>query len=134
MRTTSPLIPTRENDIASNTYGDYGTASNSSFIAREYGTASLYTFHATDPERGDVDWSLTGPDRDDFSISETGVLSFASSTDYEGPTDSNRDNVYEITVVAMDDALNSATLDMVVTVTEQGVRISEAAGTSDLTG
>ena len=62
---------------------------------------------------------MSGTDEDDFTISETGVLSFASSPNYESPTDSGRDNVYEVTVVAKDDAFNSGTLDVVVTVTDQ---------------
>ena len=89
------------------------------FNYRENGTAALYTFRATDPERSAIEWSLSGPDDDDFAISETGVLSFTSPPDYEGPNDSDRDNVYEVTVVARDDALNSGTLDVVVTVTVQ---------------
>ena len=47
------------------------------------------------------------------------MLSFASSPNYESPTDSGGDNVYEVTVVARDDASNSGTLDVVVTVTDQ---------------
>ena len=70
---------------------------------------------------------MTGTDRDDyFAISETGVLSFASPPNYEIPADSGRDNVYEVTVVARDDASNSGTLDVVVTVTDvnEGPEIS----------
>ena len=89
------------------------------FTYRENGTATLHTFRVTDPERSAIAWSVTGPDRDDFAISETGVLSFANPPDYEIPTDSDRDNVYEVTVVARDDAFNSGTLDVVVTVTDQ---------------
>ena len=89
------------------------------FTYRENGTAALYTFRATDPERSAIAWSVTGTDRDDFTISETGVLSFANPPDYESPADSGRDNVYEVTVVAKDDASNSGTLDMTVTVTDQ---------------
>ena len=87
---------------------------------RENGTAALYTFRATDPERSALStWSLSGPDDDDFTIGETGVLSFANPPNYESPTDSGSDNVYEVTVVARDDASNSGTLDVVVTVTDQ---------------
>ena len=89
------------------------------FTYRENGTATLHTFRATDPERSAITWSVTGTDRDDFAISETGVLSFASSPDYEGPNDSDRDNVYEVTMVARDDVFNSGSLDVVVTVTDQ---------------
>ena len=86
---------------------------------RENGTATLHTFRATDPERSAITWSLSGADDDDFTISETGVLSFTSPPDYESPADSDRDNVYEVTVVARDDASNTGTLDVVVTVTDQ---------------
>ena len=89
------------------------------FTYRENGTATIYTFKATDPERSAIAWSVSGTDEDDFAISETGVLSFASPPDYESPADSGRDNVYEVTVVARDDAFNSGTLDVVVTVTDQ---------------
>ena len=89
------------------------------FTYRENGTATLHTFRATDPERSAITWSLSGADDDDFAISETGVLSFASPPNYESPADSDRDNVYEVTVVARDDAFNSGTLDVVVTVTDQ---------------
>ena len=89
------------------------------FTYRENGTATLHTFRATDPERSAIAWSVTGADEDYFAISETGVLSFASSPNYESPADSGRDNVYEVTVVARDDASNSGTLDVVVTVTDQ---------------
>ena len=82
----------------------------------ENGTAPLHTYRATDPERSNIEWSLSGIDDDDFTISQTGVLSFSSPPDYESPTDSDSDNVYEVTVVARDDALNPGTLDVTVTV------------------
>ena len=93
-------------------------SSKTAFIYRENGTAAIYTFKAADPERGVITWSLSGADDDDFAISETGVLSFAGSPDYESPTDSDSDNVYEVTVVARDDFFNSGTLDVTVTVTD----------------
>ena len=102
------------------------TTSRTSFTYRENGTANLYTFRATDPEGSAITWSLSGADDDYFAISETGVLSFANSPNYESPSDSGRGNVYEVTVVARDDAFNSGTLDVVVTVTDvnEGPEIS----------
>ena len=96
------------------------------FSYRENGTANLHTFRATDPERSSIEWSLSGADDDDFAISETGVLSFASPPNYESPADSDRDNVYEVTVVARDDASNRGTLAVTVTVTDvnEGPEIS----------
>ena len=126
------------------------TTGRASFTYRENGKAALYTFRATDPERGTITWSVTGTDRDDFTIracdfiakpavfslnltlktvsirrflgiysqalSETGVLAFANPPDYESPTDSDGDNVYEVTVVARDDAFNTGTLQITITV------------------
>ena len=71
------------------------------------------------PNGAAITWSVTGTDRDDFAISETGVLSFANPPTTRSPADSDRDNVYEVTVVARDDAFNSGTLDVAVTVTDQ---------------
>ena len=98
------------------------------FGYRENGTASLHTYRATDPERSSIEWSLSGTDDDDFTIDETGVLSFASPPDYESPTDSGTDNVYEVTVVARDDASNSGTLEVTVTV----INVTDIRGTAQV--
>ena len=93
----------------------------------ENGTASLHTYRATDPERSSIEWSLSGTDDDDFTIgATTGVLSFASPPDYESPTDSDTDNVYEVTVVARDDASNSGTLEVTITV----INVTDIRGTA----
>ena len=91
-------------------------AGTTSFTYKENGTATLYTFRATDPERSDIEWSLSGADADDFTISDTGVLAFASTPDYESPTDTDSDNVYDITVEARDDSFNTGTLEITITV------------------
>ena len=96
------------------------------FTYRENGTAAVHTYRATDPEKREITWSLSGPDGGDFAVSETGVLSFASPPDYESPADSGADNVYEVAVVARDDAFNTASLSVTVTVTDvnEGPEIS----------
>ena len=99
------------------------------FGYKENGTASLHTYRATDPERSAVVWSLSGIDDDDFTIGETtGVLSFASPPDYESPTDSDTDNVYEVTVVARDDASNSGMLEITVAV----INVTDIRGTAQV--
>ena len=75
------------------------------------------TYRATDPERGTITWSLSGDDRGDFNIGETGVLTFASIPDFEIPVDADQDNEYLVTVQARDDGFNFARLDVTVTVT-----------------
>ena len=98
---------------------EIGSGSRTEFSYRENGAAALYTYKATDPEQAAIVWSLTGPDDGDFAIGETGVLSFASPPDHENPADAGSDNVYNVTVVASDAALNSSTLEVTVTVTDQ---------------
>ena len=83
---------------------------------RENGTASLYTLSANGLEQSTTTWSLEGTDYYYFTIGSTGILSFASSPDYESPADSGGDNVYEVTVSARDDALNSVVVEVTVTV------------------
>ena len=72
-------------------------------------TVVLATYSATDPEDRDaaeLEWSLSGADRDRFNIgnanSDRGQLTFKSSPDYESPADSGRNNVYNATVIVTD--------------------------------
>ena len=73
------------------------------------------TYEATDPEiiAGDnacvmasCTWSISGTDAGDFKISNAdttfGALTFKKAPNYEMPEDANRDNVYNVTVVATD--------------------------------
>ena len=65
----------------------------------------LYTYVAQDPEIPDLEitrWSLSGRDGGDFTISESGEISFRNPPDSERPADSDRDSVYEVTVRASD--------------------------------
>ena len=70
------------------------------------GSEANVTYRATDPEGLNVNLELVGADRDKFSLSSVGVLSFKTAPDYEEPTDANGDNVYEVTVRASDGTLN----------------------------
>ena len=97
------------------------TTSETAFTYTENGTAAVFTFSATDPENAAVSWSVSGTDSDDFAVTSDsrgrGVLAFTRPPDFENPTDADRDNVYEVTVVATDDGSNTAALDVTVTVT-----------------
>ena len=83
----------------------------------EKGTGEVETYSATDPEGGTIEWTLAGRDADDFSISPGGVLTFEASPDYEKPTDTGRNNVYNVTVEAGDSEGNTASREVTVTVT-----------------
>ena len=97
---------------------------------RENGTSAVYTFRATDPQRQTIAWSLDGTDRRDFTItpdsSGRGVLAFSTPPDFEAPTDSDRQNDYELIVIATDEDSHSDRLSFTVTITDvdEGPEIS----------
>ena len=108
----------------------------------EGGTASVATYTATDPDGDPITWSLPNTtfetDRSDFSISGIGELSFNRTPNYESPHDSDRNNVYRVTVRASDGSL-SASRNVTVTVTNRSpiidsglASISYAEGRTDL--
>ena len=69
---------------------------------QENDDSMIETYTAVDPEDDTpITWSLVGADRSDFTITN-GVLAFASTPDYERPTDSGGDNHYNVTVQATD--------------------------------
>ncbi len=65
------------------------------------------TYTATDPETRSISYTLMGSDGARFQLSTSQVLSFRAKPDYEKPTDSNRDNVYEVTVRASDGTMHA---------------------------
>ena len=77
---------------------------------------AVATYTADDPERGTIDWSVTGSDSDDFSI-DGGVLTFNSPPDHENPADTGTDNNYLVTVNASD-GTHTDTMTVTVTVTD----------------
>ena len=85
-------------------------------------TQVLARFTARDPENpsaGIYRWSTTGRDGGDFVVSALGELRFRSSPDFERPADSNRDNVYEVTVRASDGSYYGMPEDsLIITVTQ----------------
>ena len=83
----------------------------------ENGDGMVATYAATDPENGDIAWSLSGDDADDFEISGAGMLTFMSPPDFESPTDANADNMYSVMVVASD-GTNDGAMGVTVTVTD----------------
>jgi len=69
----------------------------------------------------DITYTLGGPDSGPFSINASnGELTLDVARDFENPTDSNGDNVYEVEVTADDgeSANNTATQSIAITVTD----------------
>jgi glucose/arabinose dehydrogenase len=86
--------------------------------AAENSAGVVYSAVAADPEGGAVTYFLSGgADQARFSITSTGAIGFISPPDFENPQDSNRDNVYEVTIRASDGTAASS-LNLRVTVTD----------------
>ena len=101
---------------------------------RENGTSAVYTFRATDPQRGAaITWTLEDTDKGDFTLapdsSGRGVLSFNSPPDFEDPDDIDENNIYELAVVATDDEGNSDRVDFTITVTNHNEGVEPTIST-----
>ena len=88
-------------------------------------TADPAIYMATDPEGGTITFSLGGADKDLFKLDDLSpavpgskILALKEKPDFEDPMDSNKDNVYEVTVQATDDA-NMGTKAVTVKVTNR---------------
>jgi len=95
---------------------------------------TVYTVAATDEDAGaTLTYSLTGTDAARFNIdATTGAVTFKSSPNYEAPTDSGANNVYNVTVRASDGALTTSK-NVAITVTNVGNEdpVFTSAGTAN---
>ena len=67
-------------------------------------TTNVHTFTANE----DVTWEISGgADQSMFQINTNGLLSFITAPDYENPTDSDSNNIYNVKVKATDSSNNS---------------------------
>ena len=66
-------------------------------------TSNLARYSTTDPERATIEWSVTGNDSSAFRVDSSGNLAFDGAPDYEAPTDTDGNNIYNIAVTATDD-------------------------------
>ncbi len=97
---------------------EIATEADSTIDYAENRATTLFTYKATDPDKtGQITWSVSGEDRDDFSVSSAGKLTFVTPPDYENPADADRNNVYLATVEASD-GTNTVTRAVTVTVTD----------------
>src|SRR6185369_13870281 len=97
-------------------------------------TTAVGTVTATDADlpAQTVTYSLNGgADEGKFSITSGGALSFNSAPDYESPTDTGANNVYDVTVRASDG--NGSTTDQNVAVTVTPVNDNAPFFTSSAT-
>ncbi len=95
-----------------------GGGASASISIAENGTA-VTTVTASDPEAASLTYSISGGvDAAKFAINgTTGVLVFLAAPDFETPTDTGGDNVYDLTV-EVSDGTNTDTQTIAVTVTD----------------
>ena len=117
--------------ITSNGGGD--TAS----ITINENTSAVTTLASTDPEGMAQTHSISGgTDAAKFTINAaTGALSFVAAPNYEAPTDSNGDNVYQVVVVASDGSLtDSQAISVTIANVIDGVTLTGTTKADTLTG
>ena len=107
-----------------------------SYVVDEHGSLLIGQYEAVDIEQSPMTWSLSGHDESAFEIDEDGWLSFASERNFEVSTDSGRDNIYDVNVVASDDGSygHSLSASLAVRVTVRNVEeLPIIHGPSELT-
>ena len=99
-------------------------------IAENTAYANSAIILAGDTPIGNVIYSLSGVDADDFSVNATtGVVSMVAR-DFENPVDDDTNNTYVVTLIATDDDANSATQSWTVSVTDTPFTIQTITNTS----
>ncbi len=78
-------------------------------------TEDIATFSVTDPENNSITVGVSGDDSTNFVV-EDNVLKYSGGANFENPTDSNTDNIYELIVFA-DDGFNRTTQNVQLTIT-----------------
>ena len=104
---TAPVAPTNNAPTITNTTGNYSVVENQT---------SAFTVTASDPDGDSLTFSVNGTDSSLFTISSSGVVTFNAAPDYENPSDSGTNNVYDLSASVSDGSL-SASKDFMVTVT-----------------
>ena len=92
-------------------------AASASAAFDENAVGAVYTAQATDADEEVLSYSIAGDDAEHFTIDTTsGALEFTSPPDYEQPTDSDSDNIYDLTISATDPVGNQAQQSLTVSI------------------
>ncbi|MDD4854649.1 MAG: Ig-like domain-containing protein, partial [Sulfuricurvum sp.] len=85
-------------------------------------TTAVTDVNATDPDGNTLTYSLSGTDAAKFTIDPaTGVVTFTTAPDYENPTDSGANNVYDFTVTVSDNGSPGLSATQAFTITVANV-------------
>jgi len=94
-------------------------SSPSAIMVPENTRTDFYTVTASDTDGDALDITMTGgADLDQFEFTSDDTLSFENPPNFENPTDSNGDNVYEVEFTASDGNGGAAVLRLSVSVTD----------------
>jgi hypothetical protein len=73
-----------------------------STIGSEENQLNVFQVNAVDYEGDKIYYSLSGIDREFFSIDSSGLITFKDAPDYETPLDNGADNLYSINIIVSD--------------------------------
>ncbi len=101
----------------------------------ENATTAVTTVVATDEDAGQtMTLALSGADAGLFSIAPAGVLTFNMAPDYEVPTDTGMDNMYEVAITATDNGTPEMTAMQALTITVTDEDETVTTGLEELSG
>ena len=80
-------------------------------------TIEMATFSVSDPENNTLTVGVSGDDSTGFIVEDNSILKYVGGVNFENPTDSDGNNVYNIQVFA-DDGFNRTTQDVEITVSD----------------
>ena len=112
----------------------FSIASAQSYVENSGATISVA---ANDPDvSSSLTYTLSGADASKFTISSSGVLSFSSAPDYESPSDSGSNNVFNVSV-AVSDGVNSSSVALVISLADDtsdnfGIRLPAQVALAEL--
>ena len=88
-------------------------------IPADENQTAVVTVNATDQDfNAIITYSLSGPDASQFAISGTGEITFVAAPDFEMPTDTGADGIYDITVAVEDEDTATDSVAIQVSVTD----------------
>ncbi|WP_454915926.1 cadherin domain-containing protein [Xanthobacter sediminis] len=92
---------------------------------------AVTTVTASDPEMAKITYSISGADASLFTINaSTGALAFKAAPNYEAPKDAGKNNVYDVTVTAIDAGGATDTQAIAVTVVATNVNAAPVIGSN----
>lgn len=109
-------VPSGNWIVAIDTVAPVFTGNASVGMSLKETSAAGTVLHDATADGDAVSYSLTGADSSRFAVDSIGRVSLNFAPDYEAPTDTDANNIYDVTIDAMDMAGNVSSQDLHVTV------------------